>query len=115
MTNEPVETDLVEVAQDSEYTVIDRKRYPQKLTREQAAEIMGMSVSGVSYQRKKYEIYLKKYGEEPPAGHGIRGSYNIVGRTRIDLDDALRFRKMTEVYDRDKRPWQTGGSYGYGN
>jgi hypothetical protein len=117
MTNEPVETEPVEVAQEpvqlSEYTVVGRKRYPQKLTREQAAEILDMSVSGISYQRKKYETYLKKYGTKPPSGYGLPGSYNVVGRTRLDLIDVLEFKKMTEVYDREKRPWQTGGSYGY--
>jgi hypothetical protein len=117
MTNEPVETESVEVVQDpvqlSEYTVVDRKRYPQKLTREQAAEILDMSVSGISYQRKKYETYLKKNRKKPPPGYGLPGSYNVVGRTRLDLSDVLEFKRMTEVYDREKRPWQTGGNYGY--
>jgi hypothetical protein len=117
MTNEPVETEPVEVAQDpvqlSEYTVVGRKRYPQKLTREQAAEILEMSVSGISYQRKKYENYRKKNKKNPPPGYGLPGSYNVVGRTRIDLKAVLAFKEMTESYDRDKRPWQTGGSYGY--
>jgi hypothetical protein len=117
MTSEPVETEPVEAAQEpvqlSEYTVVGRKRYPQKLTREQAAEILEMSVSGVSYQRKKYELYKKKHKKIPPPGYGLPGSYNVVGRTRLDLTDVLEFKKMTEVYDRKKRPWQTGGSYGY--
>jgi hypothetical protein len=117
MTNEPVETEPVEVAQKpvqlSEYTVVGRKRYPRELTREQAAEILEMSVSGISYQRKKYENYIKRHGKKPPAGYGLPGTYNMVGRTRIDLKVVLEFKKMTESYDRDKRPWQTGGSYGY--
>jgi hypothetical protein len=117
MTNEPVETEPVEVAQDpvqlSEYTVVGRKRYPQKLTREQAAEILDMSVSGISYQRKKYENYRKKNKKNPLPGYGLPGSYNVVGRTRLDLSDVLEFKKIMESYDQDKRPWQTGGSYGH--